>query len=276
MKKNKRKIIFFVIVLFTIFLLFQYKESQILGKVYNAIWKKNTQEAIEHIPSINNINKKIYGMPFESRGFSTLLTDACHVRNFSIVEALLKNNANPNFYCKEWSHPVAEALTSFTDDDYSNVMNILNILFEYGADISNIKGIYSPLGTLARSLIFIETDDGQKVAIDVITYLLERNASYYGSDLIYFSAMHNHVEILKYLFENINYDINNDKFSKQALIIASKKSSYEAVEYLLGLDCFDLDEVDQYGQTALSIAQKNKDTRMIELLSKAVRADGPV
>jgi len=80
-----KKIVIVIILLICIFVLFLLFNIYITLSLASAIDTGNENKAEAYASLLISVDKKIYGMPFESKGFLTPLTKACYVHNKSIV-----------------------------------------------------------------------------------------------------------------------------------------------------------------------------------------------
>ena len=182
------------------------------------------------------------------------------------VEILLKRGANPNKYYDGYWHPVTAAMSSAISARYPDALAISEMLFAYGADVSMLTGIDSPLLRLALCYESSKSEEEQKMALDITKYLFNKGARYEGSNIINHAARANNLYILRYLIEERGIDVHEKDVGDIAMYLATYNSSYEAAEYLIahGADI----NVSYEGKTPMDVAVDKNDIRMIKILQK--------
>lgn len=163
----------------------------------------------------------------------TPLISACKKGDEEIISLLLDNGADIN---KKDSYTGQTPLLAALHGTKANRFSIAMFLLEKGADPFIVQEATSPL---EETLVVLDSDDEQTI-IDGF-------------------------ELFKYLIEQ-QVDLNISRGKENALTFAAHYSNYNAVEFLIKENYFDINSKDLAGDTALIVAIKNDQTQITKLL----------
>lgn len=280
MNKSKKRIMiilsFFIIInVCVLFIVCNKGDSMSYKQVRdlcNEIRNENTEEAIKMIEKSNNLNKTTYP-PFLERFFlivdcpliTTPLIVAVDKGNLEVVEVLLKNGANPNYFKGCGFTPIEKL---YKVRNIQNHFEIAQLLIQYGADVNRTFDSWDyPIFTMADR-ISRSYDDSilikhTKLFIENGAYVVNKN----GFCIIdYFISSPYLKECIDCVLENTNYDINTIQPNGMTyLMYAVKREEVHAVKVLLekGIDKT-IKNVD--GKTALDMANEIGNMEIINLL----------
>lgn len=270
MKRNFCFIIIVMLVLTTFFVsgcLFMKKNNS--SKLCEMIEENKTEEALELIKKVNNINS--FSHPKFLRGILNIMgTDiriplvcACEKGNYKIVEALLKKGADPNIYLNgNWS--AIEATFKSSNDDR---LEIAELLIEYGADVNLYGSGVSALFT--EAMHFVNGVENELLSNQIVLFLLDNGAEKVdnkGNTILHYAAAGNSVLISQNLLKRYNFSINSiSDCGKTPLIWAAEKGATDTIKLLLGQGA-DKNIADFSGNTAYDYAVQKGYVEVIEIL----------
>ena len=204
-------------------------------KLFDAIERDDydgVKKAIEKGAWINT-REELFYVPNLIPTNPTPLISACKKGNEKIITLLLDSGADIN---KKDNYTGQTPLLAALHGTKSNRFSIAMFLLENGADPYAVQIASSPI---KKSLIVLDSDNAQTIKEGF--------------------------ELFKYLMEQkVSMDIPVGK--QNALTFAAVYSNYNAVEYLIEENYFDVDSKDSAGNTALIVATKNNETQIIQLL----------
>lgn len=240
----------------------------------NEIRNENTEEAIKIIEKSNNFNKATYP-PFLEKFFlivdcpliTTPLIEAVGKGNLEVVEALLKNDADPNYFNGCGFTPIEKL---YKVPNLNNYFEIAQLLIQYDANVNSTFDSWNyPVFTMAERISRLYDDS---ILIKHTKLFIENGAYVVNKDgfciIDYFIGSSYLKECIECVLENTNYDINTIQPNGMTyLMYAIKKEEVHAVKVLLetGIDKT-IKSVD--GKTALDIANEIGNKEIIYLLSK--------
>ena len=227
------------------------------------------QKAIDQGAFVNKRKSWLYVPEIVSTNPTPLIT-ACKIGNEEIVKVLIENGANIN---KKDNYTDNTPLLAALDDSKPNRFSLAMYLIENGADIYAIQdGVNSPF---YQSLYISSTDNDETMceSVSLLDYLLNNNVDQTiymsGENPLTFSAHYRNTMAVQYLVENNYYGIDSyDYDGNTALIVATKNQDRKMVELLLDLGAAKhLKDVN--GKTALDYAIENYCEEIIGLLKTA-------
>jgi len=268
MKNNKKRSTIRILVTLIILVLgVRIYNQHCASNLIEALRVSNSDAIDKYMSMPWDVNTKVKGPWGESRGYGTALGSACFYGNYEAAKKLIERGANVNLYSEYGLHPFAAVFATGYFHDYETVMDICDYLLENGAVVEDLSGIYSPLGRLGGNIDAYSKKMGEESVVNLIKYLFSAGAKYEGSNLLYFAAYDNQVEVIKYLLEEANIEFDYETLDRESLTGAAEGSSYEAAEYLVSVG-FRRDIKNSKGKTALDIAKEKNDIEMIEILTK--------
>lgn len=141
-------------------------------------------------------------------------------------------------------------------------LKIIQILLNAGADINYKSGLMTPLMKVAEmgTVEILDLFDKKKLKI---------NLALSGSTALYVACSKNRSEIVERLLQ-MGADINiSNPFHGSPLMIAIKNQHYDVAYRLLSEKSINVERVDEDKNTALMLAAKSNDERLVDLLLKA-------
>lgn len=199
----------------------------------------------------------------------TPLICACKNGSEEIIKLLLINGADINKKDNFTDDtPLLAILDSGSLNRYSIAMDMIN----NGADIFAVQaGVASPF----YKALYISDKDSEAVieeSVVLIDYLLkndiEQTIYMSGENALTFSSHYRNWAVVKYLIENKYYDIDSiDSDGNTALIVAVKNNNLKVVKVLLDLGA-DLSLTDTLEKNALDYALENNHKEIISLLKE--------
>ena len=204
-------------------------------KMFNAIERGDytgTKQAIEKGAWINT-RKHLCHVPNLIPQNPTPLIVACEKGNEEIISLLLDSGADIN---KKDSYTDQTPLLAALHGTKANRFSIAIFLIKRGADIFSVQKTTSPF---EETLVVLDSDDEQTI--------------------------NDGFELFKYLIEQqVSMDIS--KGNENALTFAAHYGNYNAVEFLIKENYFNINSKDLAGDTALIAASKNNQVQIIQLL----------
>ena len=197
---------------------------------------------------------------------------------FDIAKLLLENGANPNDKDRLNRTSLHVASVSYNDDE--TIVEIAKLLLSHGVNISaraNYLGD-KPGDAPALTVLMTAASWGNN---ELVKLLLENGANVNDKDrfdrtALHLAAQHAYIKVIKLLVENganislkAMRDGNNtvDKFTPLMFAVESGGSDrYEAVKFLLEKGANPNEETHPEGITALNMAVRGNETKILELL----------
>ena len=272
MKVNKNTIYFlsflailFVIILSVFILTNGFYQNKVL---FNAIEDDDYEAAKKAVDkgAFLNIREVLVYMPTLIDTNYTPLVLACKNGNEAIVKMLLENGADID---KPDNYTGKTPLLAALHGNKPNRFSLALYLIEHGADINIVSNGNT---SVLKEALFVSKEDNEKTIFEneiLIQYLLEHDVDYDIIDIenaLTYSAHYKNRFAVQYLIENQYYDVNcKDKKGDTALIVATKYGDEKIVKLLLDLGA-DTNLTDAEGKTALDHAKANNDETIILLL----------
>ena len=210
----------------------------------------------------------------------TPIESACVKGNIEIIRMLLDKGANVNE--EGWS-PLILALANEYPDKYQ----VIKLLLDRGADVGS-EGQKSEILTLIsggydrRSVYNVQAkkEANEEEVYKIFILLINNGASVeywegaksfqqsYSAMILESTAIQGNLQIMKYLVEEAEYDVNEKLYADDtALIAATQNDNGKVVEYLL-LNGVDKTVKNDDGKTALDIAEEKQYEDIIKLLKE--------
>ena len=215
MKKNKRKILIIILICVSAVITlagFLYYNNQYYAKRLIKAIEKDDIAAVEKLMKspFGNVNSypgsKLLAR-FVEEHLDTPLQAACSKGNYEIIKLLLDKGANPNNVWNRETSPLQYAACSDKEDRFA----IIKLLVEKGADVNYKYGYI--IGN-----VILSNDRGYDT-IEIIEYLEEHGAKIDGKLLVSACRAWNS-EVIKYLLEERNVDINYQDSSDETPLIS--------------------------------------------------------
>lgn len=237
------------------------------GKLIHAIIEDDTTQIEKYMCIPFNINTK-YRI-----GLATPITPletACGYGNFELAKKMvLTKGADVNYRPEKNMGLAIDSVflgSGNKKPKLSEYIDIVDFFIKHNVDMESsiILAVFS------FGLKDHISDFGEENTIKLINYLLDNGAVYSKSQLITESSRINNLTILKHLIEERSIEINYEEYhDRLALLFAVDESSYETIEYLVDIGfrqdiTYDVGE--DKNMTALEIAIKRNDKRMIDIL----------
>lgn len=192
------------------------------------------------------------------------LVEACYYNNLQAVEVLLDNGADPNFYL-EGSWSPMEAAVAWRGKNSENVLPIMKLLYEHGADIDGYGSYGSALDHISSALIFGEGERAEQ-EIEILFWLLDNGAnpviSEDGTTVLHDVVRGAHPELIPILIEQYGHDVNARGYMQRTPLISAvsytvswqdEQVTKQIVQELLAHGA-DASAVDEDGKTAYDYA----------------------
>ena len=150
------------------------------------------------------------------------LVEACYYNNLQAVEVLLDNGADPNFYLDgSWS-PM-EAAVAWTGGDYENVLPIMKLLYEHGADIDGYGSYGSALYHISGR--FIGRSKYAEQEKEILFWLLDNGAnpvvSEDGTTVLHHVVRSSCPELVPILINQYGLDVNARGYMQRTPLISA-------------------------------------------------------
>lgn len=231
-----RKVYYFFLVLFTIFIctaIFRFAENRILFKAIENEDVDGVKCAIEN-GAYPNLRKYIIMIHEIFPPNQTPLTAACKSGNLEIVELLLKYGADVNLQGDITGvTPLLAALRNRNPERFA----IALLLLEYGADYNYFRED-TGVSPLAYSLVVYEDDTAETryQSVLLLDTLLQKDAvfsTYSNHTMLTFAAVYNNLDAIVFLVEEKNCDPTEaDPRGETPLSVATEKGYDELIKYL--------------------------------------------
>lgn len=197
----------------------------------------------------------------------TPLMQACKTGNIEIMQFLLECGADIN---KQDPWTVLTALEKVLVGNNGRRFELALFLVDHGADIHVSNSSYS---LVERSLIIFEDEDSKKTidqGFELFQYLLINGASIEprngNHNILTFAARRGNIQAVEYMIDMDVFSINDqDADGKTALIAAVEKGRYELAELLIKMGA-DPEINDNEGKSAIDYASEKKDSEMLRIL----------
>ena len=193
------------------------------------------------------------------------LVEACYYNNLQAVEVLLENGADPNFYLDGGWSPMEAAVAWRGGEDAKNVLPMMKLLYEHGADIDGYGSYGSALYHISSALIVAERERAEQ-EIEILFWLLDNGAnpiiSEDGTTVLHFAVRGAHPELIPILIEQYGLDVQARGYMQRTPLISAvsytvscqdEQITKQIVEELLAHGA-DASAVDEDGKTAYDYA----------------------
>ena len=193
------------------------------------------------------------------------LVEACYYNNLQAVEVLLENGADPNFYLDGGWSPMEAAVAWRGGEDAKNVLPMMKLLYEHGADIDGYGSHGSALYHISSALIVAERERAEQ-EIEILFWLLDNGAnpiiSEDGTTVLHFAVRGAHPELIPILIEQYGLDVQARGHMQRTPLISAvsytvswqdEQITKQIVEELLAHGA-DASAVDEDGKTAYDYA----------------------
>lgn len=199
------------------------------------------------------------------------LTVACYKGNFEAVKILVESGAKLDVVGTNGDTPLLLAIGSTSENRY----DIIYYLIEKGADIN--KKRYNNIGNAAIAELIL-ADSKTPKHYELFQYMIEKGADIYKSSqrgcILFEACEANDIEIVRYLFENYNLDVNMQSskgpykkvYNESLLMMTAYRDASEVCEYLIEKG-IDKNLKDSEGKTAYDWAIKYNASKVLELLN---------
>jgi len=152
------------------------------------------------------------------------LVEACYYNNLQAVEVLLENGADPNFYLDgSWS-PMEAAVAWRAGEDPENVLPIMKLLYEHGADIDGYGSYGSALYHISSAFVLGKSEHSEQ-NIEILFWLLDNGAnpvlSEDGSTVLHYVVRGAHPELVSVLIEQYSFDVNARGYMQRTPLISA-------------------------------------------------------
>lgn len=192
------------------------------------------------------------------------LVEACYYNNLQAVEVLLENGADPNFYLDgSWS-PIEAAVAWRGGEDFENVLPIMKLLYEHGADIDGFGSYGTALYHVCIGLIGERKNEEQE--LEILFWLLDNGADPIvgasNTTVLHFAVRSANPELIPILIEQYGLDVNARGYMQKTPLISAvcyevdsqdEQITKEIVTELLAHGA-DASAVDEDGKTAYDYA----------------------
>lgn len=220
-----------------------YQNKKLFGAIESGDYAA-AEQAIEKGAWIN-ARKHLLHVPNLIPTNPTPLISACKKGDEKMISLLLDNGADIN---KKDSYTGKTPLLAALHGTKANRFSIAMFLLDKGADPFIVQESTSPL---EETLVVLDSDDEQTIK--------------------------DGFELFKYLMEQ-QVDLNISRGKENALTFAAHYSNYNAVEFLIKENYFDVNSKDSAGDTALIVAAKNNQVEIVQLLlelgaDKTIKSD---
>lgn len=209
-----------------------------ISKLCDDIKSNKTEEALVKIKKINNVNKGT--APELLRPFLNMLEYeielplivACQEGNAEVVKVLLERGADPN---KAYKKGFTAAESVFSANSH-NELEILKLLVDYGGDVSKSESGNSPLFEAAQKMIYASDVNRKSEFAECVKFLLMYDSNLIddkGYTILHYAVMAENLELTEYLIKTENQLLNyvND-YGETALSIAIDKDNQEIIKIL--------------------------------------------
>ena len=224
----------FVILLGIFIIMPFYKSSSLCTSIKTG----QTEDAIVKIDKMQNVNG-VECPPWIRNFLNRLdyeveipLIEACKKGNYQVVDALLNEGADPNWFY-EGGFTAAEAV--FVGNSL-NELEMLKLLKKYDADLTMAECGTSPLFLAARKMIYSENIEQKVNYADCVTYLLQYDTNLIdekGYSILYYATLADDLQLMGEIISSHRELINHVSANGQTPIFeAVKNNSVEAVRLL--------------------------------------------
>jgi ankyrin repeat protein len=231
-------------------------------ELINAI-ENNDIRALEDLVNDNkNLNGKPYIFGIDVRNYQALSV-AADLGNFDAVKILIENGANVKVTSTNGQTPLHMAIKSLNKPEK---YEIIYYLIEHGANI-NKQNISK--NTAIGELLYSDKNKLYDDRFELFKFLLNSGAKIEGSSsynhILLDAVLNNDVQIVDYLINNYNIDINIQINRLTPLMMTTYRDANEVCLYLVENGA-DKNIVNNMRETAYDMALKNECIKIIELI----------
>lgn len=275
---RRKKILILTLCILGCFILLFFSPMGYTVRLNRAI-RDNDEERVEKLLKWGGDINRDNSIPIMDIWEHSPIEEACIKGNINIIKMLIEKGADIDE--EGWS-PLILVLAS----EYSNQYEIVELLIDEGANVNNknsssfltlISGKYDPR---FRSVYNIteRSIHRKENTFEIFMILVNNGAdlkywegarrfqSSYSSLILRDTVIQGELQILEYLIEQANYDVNEKLYGNETpLIVAVKNKDERMVTYLL-LQGADKELKGNEGKTALDLAKENDYQKIVKLL----------
>jgi len=174
-----------IIIALTPFVAIRYRDIHLSGKFCAAFFKKDIDTVNDLINKNWNVNtySNLGLIPFPEFNARYLpLNQACMFSNSDVVEKLLKRGADPNKK-GTYDNPAYCAVQGARPNGFPDTKIKIELLINYGMDLSLAKVRYQPVSELLHELSFKISEKDKEIAVEILKIMLDNGAVYDVEDL---------------------------------------------------------------------------------------------
>ena len=212
-------------------------------------------------------------------GIDIPLVEACYYNNLQAVEVLLDNGADPNFYLDGGWSPMEATVAWRGGENAKNVLPMMKLLYEHGADIDGYGSHGSALYHISSALVVTERERAEQ-EIEILFWLLDNGAnpiiSKDGTTVLHYAVRGAHPELIPILIEQYGLDVQARGYMQRTPLISAvsytvscqdEQITKQIVEELLAHGA-DATATDEDGKTAYDYAVERGYTEVATLLTQ--------